>query len=81
MAEKSEESVKEPVKELTVQEAGRKGGRTTAKRHGHEFYEKIGKKGGEARKLALGHAGYEELGRKGGQKVKELIEKGKRASS
>ncbi len=64
-------------KEMTVQEAGRKGGRTTAERHGHEFYEKIGKKGGEARKQSLGPHGYEALGRKGGQKVKELIEKGK----
>jgi general stress protein YciG len=66
-------------KEMTVQEAGRRGGKTTAERHGHEFYEKIGKKGGEARKQALGPEGYEELGRKGGQKVKELIEKGKKS--
>lgn len=68
-------------KELTVQEAGRKGGTTTAQRHGHEFYEKIGKKGGEARKEALGHEGYEELGRKGGQKVRELIAKGKQIAN
>jgi general stress protein YciG len=66
-------------REMTVQEAGRRGGKTTAKRHGHEFYEKIGKKGGEARKQALGPEGYEALGRKGGQKVRELIEKGKQA--
>ena len=32
---------------MTVREAGRKGGETTAERYGHEFYEEIGKKGGE----------------------------------
>ena len=47
--------------EMTVGEAGRKGGEKTAKTHGHEFYEEIGHKGGE----------------KGGRKVRELIEKGK----
>ncbi|HZO87206.1 MAG TPA: hypothetical protein VFB38_02630 [Chthonomonadaceae bacterium] len=52
---------------MTVQEAGRKGGETTAKTHGHEFYEEIGHKGGE------------KGGHKGGQRVKELIEEGKQA--
>ncbi len=46
---------------ITVAEAGRRGGRRTAERHGHEFYESIG--------------------RKGGQRVKELIEAGKKAKS
>ncbi|MGC8834110.1 MAG: hypothetical protein ACP5R4_08645 [Armatimonadota bacterium] len=64
-------------KEITVREAGRKGGRTTALRHGREFYEKIGKKGGEARKISLGSEGYVELGRKGARRVRELIEKAK----
>lgn len=53
--------------QMTVEEAGRKGGEATSKTHGHEFYEKIGHKGGEAG------------GEKGGQKVKELIEAGKEA--
>ncbi len=44
--------------DITVKEAGRRGGNMTKKRHGHEFYEKIG--------------------HMGGQKVKDLIEKGKR---
>ena len=51
--------------EMTVGEAGRKGGEKTAKTHGHEFYEEIGHKGGEVG------------GKKGGQRVKELIEEGK----
>lgn len=48
---------------MSVREAGRKGGQkggeTTSKRYGHEF--------------------YEEIGHKGGQKVKKLIEEGKKA--
>jgi len=44
---------------MTVQEAGRRGGEKTAATHGREF--------------------YEEIGHKGGQRVRELIEQGKRA--
>ena len=43
---------------MTVGEAGRKGGETTSKKYGPEF--------------------YEEIGHKGGQKVKRLIEQGKK---
>jgi general stress protein YciG len=53
---------------MTVEEAGRRGGEKVAATRGHEFYEEIGRKGG----LAGGH--------KGGQRVKELIEKGKKAT-
>ncbi|MFA5927285.1 MAG: Em GEA1 (EM1) [Patescibacteria group bacterium] len=51
--------------EMSVKEAGRKGGERTSKTHGRDFYEEIGRKGGA----------------KGGQRVKELIEAGKRAES
>ncbi len=44
---------------MAVGEAGRKGGKTTLKKYGPEFYQDIGKKGGD--------------------KVKKLIERGKRA--
>ncbi len=64
--------------QMTVEEAGRKGGEETKKRHGPEFYEEIGRKGGEKRAEELGHEGYSEIGRKGGQKVKKLIEDAKR---
>ena len=68
--------------ELTVSEAGRKGGKkggqTTKSRYGHGFYEEIGRKGGETVRETRGHEFYEEIGHKGGQKVRELIEAGKK---
>ncbi len=39
---------------MTRQKAGQRGGLTTAKRHGKEFYEKIGRKGGQSRKKKEG---------------------------
>jgi general stress protein YciG len=69
--------------EMTVREAGRRGGETVKNKYGSEFYEAIGKKGGqkggETTKRKYGHEFYEEIGKKGGQKVRELIERGKRA--
>jgi len=73
--------------EITVGEAGHKGGQRTAETHGHEFYEQIGKKGGERTAETHGHDFYEEIGHKGGEiggpkggeKVRNLIEEGKRA--
>jgi len=52
---------------MTVQEAGRKGG------------ERGGKKGGETTRDRYGHEFYEEIGRKGGNKVRDLIEAGKKS--
>lgn len=43
---------------MSVSEAGRKGGQTTARKYGPSF--------------------YSEIGHKGGQKVKKLIEEGKK---
>ncbi len=73
--------------EMSVSEAGRRGGEKTAETHGHEFYEEIGHKGGEkgghkggeATAERHGHEFYEEIGHKGGEKVRELIEEGKKA--
>ncbi|MBI4319968.1 MAG: Em GEA1 (EM1), partial [Chloroflexi bacterium] len=36
-----------PEKEMTVREAGKKGGETVKKKYGPEFYTRIGRKGGE----------------------------------
>jgi general stress protein YciG len=69
--------------DMTVEEAGQKGGERTAETHGKEFYEKIGHKGGEETAKTHGHEFYQEIGHKGGekggQKVKRLIEEGKEA--
>jgi len=40
-----------------------------------------GRKGGEVTAQRHGPQFYEEIGRKGGQKVKQLIEQGKRAQT
>ena len=45
--EGKERREKEEKGRMTVQEAGRKGGKRTAETHGREFYEKIGHKGGQ----------------------------------
>ena len=71
---------------MTVSEAGRKGGRSTAKRYGPEIYEQIGHKGGliggprggMATKEKYGQGFYESIGHKGGQKVKQLIKEARR---
>ena len=67
---------------MTVQEAGRMGGEKVARERGHEFYEEIGKKGGETVARERGHEFYSEIGHKGGEKggqrVRELIEEGKK---
>jgi uncharacterized protein len=47
--------------QMSVNEAGRKGGEATSATHGREFYEEIGHQGGQ----------------KGGQRVRELINEGK----
>ena len=67
--------------DMTVGEAGRKGGEKTAMSHGKEFYEKIGHKGGEKTASTHGHEFYRDIGHKGGEKggpaVKRLIEEGR----
>lgn len=40
-------SIRAKRRVMTLQEAGQKGGRTTARRYGPEFYERIGRKGGQ----------------------------------
>jgi general stress protein YciG len=45
-AEAATEVITVTENEMTVREAGRKGGETTKKRYGPRFYEEIGKKGG-----------------------------------
>ena len=59
--------------EMTVEEAGRKGGETVARKYGHEHFEEIGRmggqKGGETVASKYGHEHFEEIGQKGGEAV------------
>jgi general stress protein YciG len=70
--------------EMTVREAGRKGGTKVRDTHGPEFFQEIGRKGGQATWKSHGREFYQEIGKKGGQKggarVRELIQRGKSAS-
>jgi general stress protein YciG len=54
-------------------------GRSDGKKSGSMSVREAGRKGGEVTSARHGAQFYEEIGRKGGQKVKQLIEQGKRA--
>jgi general stress protein YciG len=45
-----------PEKEITVREAGRRGGESTKKKYGPRFYEEIGRKGGQKVKRLIEEA-------------------------
>ncbi|MHB8375038.1 MAG: KGG domain-containing protein [Vulcanimicrobiaceae bacterium] len=57
--------------DMSVREAGKKGGDTVRDRYGSEFYEEIGRKGGQATRDRHGSEFYESIGQKGGRVVKE----------
>ncbi|MFA7253604.1 MAG: hypothetical protein WC107_03540 [Patescibacteria group bacterium] len=63
--------------QMTVGEAGKKGGLRTRESHGHDFYQNIGRKGGETTSRVHGPKFYQQIGQKGGQRVRELINEGK----
>src|SRR6202165_6134845 len=62
---------KEPGGEMSVREAGKKGGDTVRDRYGSGFYEEIGRKGGQATRERHGAEFYESIGQKGGKVVKD----------
>jgi general stress protein YciG len=66
---------------MSVREAGRKGGRTTRQRYGAEFFQEIGAKGGKAVSERYSNEHFREIGRKGGRRVAELIARAKRLDS
>jgi len=57
--------------DMSVREAGKKGGDTVRERYGSGFYEAIGRKGGQATRERHGAGFYESIGQKGGKVVKE----------
>ncbi|MDQ2662951.1 MAG: general stress protein B [Candidatus Eremiobacteraeota bacterium] len=67
----SEQPAKEPGGEMSVRDAGKKGGDTVRDRYGSTFYEEIGRKGGKATRERHGVEFYEAIGQKGGQAVKD----------
>ena len=72
----ADQSSKEPQKdksggEMSVREAGKKGGDTVRERYGSGFYETIGRKGGQATRERHGAQFYETIGQKGGRVVKD----------
>ena len=66
---------------MSVREAGRKGGRTTRQRYGAEFFQEIGAKGGKAVSARYSNEHFREIGRKGGRRVAELIARAKQLDS
>ena len=66
---------------MSVREAGRKGGRVTRQRYGAEFFQEIGAKGGKAVSERYSNEHFREIGRKGGRRVAELIARAKRLDS
>jgi len=73
------------MSEMTVKEAGRKGGSQTKEKYGSDHYKRIGSMGGTQTSNVHGKNHYQRIGslggRKGGARIKELIEKGKAAEA
>jgi general stress protein YciG len=69
--------------EMSVRDAGRKGGETRREQLGPQGYALLGRKGGEATASTHGSEFYQRIGQKGGevggQRVRELIEQGRQA--
>ncbi len=71
MASKTTGSASKPNGEMSVREAGKKGGNTVRDRYGSGFYEEIGRKGGQVTRERHGAEFYETIGQKGGRVVKD----------
>src|SRR3984893_3730774 len=70
-AEKPSNDGGKPNGEMSVREAGKKGGDTVRERYGSIFFEQIGRKGGQSTRERHGLEFYEAIGQKGGRAVKD----------
>jgi hypothetical protein len=59
--------------QISVAEAGRRGGRATLERHGVGFYQEIGRRGGQRTKELYGEL-LKELGKKGGRPRRPFLD-------
>lgn len=71
MAKPAKSDDSQPAGDMSVRDAGKKGGNTVRDRYGPGFYEAIGRKGGQATRQRHGVEFYESIGQKGGRVVKE----------
>jgi uncharacterized protein len=71
MKERLSEHAEKAGGEMSVREAGKKGGDTVRQRYGSGFYETIGRKGGQSTRERHGAEFYEAIGQKGGRVVKD----------
>lgn len=71
MASKPKDKPGTPSGDMSVRDAGQKGGKTVRERYGSSFYEEIGRKGGRATRDRHGVGFYESIGQKGGKVVKQ----------
>jgi general stress protein YciG len=60
----------EEKQELSVREAGRRGGNKVKETYGHDHFVEIGRKGGLATQSRFGPEHYKEIGTKGAAKNK-----------
>jgi general stress protein YciG len=58
-------------RELSVTEAGRRGGEKVREQYGTRFFGEIGRKGGSTTRQRHGPEHYAEIGRRGGRKTAE----------
>ncbi len=69
----TEKNQGEVAGEITVQQAGKRGGRATLENHGRDFFSRIGKKGGE-RTADLHHNLLRQFGQMGGRPKRPTLD-------
>lgn len=68
----AQDNTSQVAAEMSVRQAGARGGQATRDRHGIEYFKRIGKRGGETTKSRYGHL-YREFGRRGGRPIQPSL--------